>query len=49
MALSYSEKNISIIESKKKHHDFYYLNCIHFFETANKCESHKKVCGNIFV
>ena len=46
MALSYSDKNNSIIESKNEHHGFYYLNCHHFFETANKLESHKKLCRN---
>ena len=40
------KKKISISESKNKHHGFYYLNCHQFFETANKLESHKKVCGN---
>ena len=28
-----------------KHHDgFYCLNCLHFFQTENKLESHKKAC-----
>ena len=26
--------------------DFYCLNCLHFFATENKRESHKKVCEN---
>ena len=26
--------------------DFYCLNCLHFFTTENKRESHKKVCEN---
>ena len=30
--------------TSKLHGDFYCLNSLHFFETGNKCESHKKVC-----
>ena len=28
------------------HGGFYCLNCLHYFATENKCESHKKVCEN---
>ena len=46
MAPNEKRWHINIFESKNKHHSFYYLNCHRFFETANKLESHKKVCGN---
>ena len=32
--------------TSKNHGDFYCLNCLHFFRTKNKFESHKKVCEN---
>ena len=42
-------KNLSALlrEITSKHHgDFYCCNCLHFFVTKNKRESHKKVCKN---
>ena len=30
--------------TSKHHDDFYCLNCLHFFGTETKFESHKKVC-----
>ena len=32
--------------TSKNHDDFYCMNCLHFFATENKCESHKKVHKN---
>ena len=32
--------------TSKHHGDFHCLNCLHFFATENKLESHKKVCEN---
>ena len=42
------KKTISIIKrNKAKHHsDFYCRNCLHFFVTENKLESHKTLCKN---
>ena len=43
-----SKKVISIIKRNniKNHGDFYCPNCLHYFATKNKHESHKKVCKN---
>ena len=44
MELSCSKKLSALIS---KHHSYLYcLNCLHYFATENKCESHKKVCEN---
>ena len=32
--------------TSKHYSDFYCLNCLHYFRTKNKLESHKKVCEN---
>ena len=32
--------------TSKHHGDFYCLNCLHFFATKNKLQSHKRVCEN---
>ena len=32
--------------TSKHQGDFYCLNCLHFFATENKCESHKNICEN---
>ena len=32
--------------TSKKNGDFCCLNCLHFFTTINKLESHKRVCEN---
>ena len=44
MALSCSQKTISIIKRNKHLDDFYCLNCFHSFATENKLQSHKRVC-----
>ena len=48
MALSCSRRIISIIKRNniKSNNDFYCLNCLHFFRTKYKLESHKKICKN---
>ena len=44
MELSCSKKLSALIS---KHHSYLYcLNCLHYFATENKCESHKKACEN---
>ena len=30
--------------TSKHHSDFYRLNCLHYFATKNKLESHEKTC-----
>ena len=32
--------------TSKNNSDFYCLNCLHYFRTKNKLESHKKACEN---
>ena len=32
--------------TSEHHNNFYCLNCIHYFATENKRESHKKLCEN---
>ena len=33
--------------TSKHHRDFYCMNCLHFFATENKQESHKKIYAKI--
>ena len=44
MILCCSNKSFALLRGITSKHDgdFYYLNCLHFFRTKNKLESHKK-------
>ena len=48
MALSCSKKLLALLTgiTSRNNDDFYYLNCLHYFRTKNKLESHKSVCEN---
>ena len=49
MALLYCSKKISALWGKisSKHNcEFCCLNCLHWFRTKSRPESHEKVCGN---
>ena len=45
MEISCSKKKLSALFrgiTSKLHGNFHFNNCLHSFETENKCESHKK-------